>query len=119
MLAKRILLVEDEPAILQLFAHDLRENGYVVDVAATVAEGQQHLDGQPYALVIADWRLPDGNGIDLADRAVKLRAKTLIISGYLFGLPGGAAERHKLLKKPMRPGELVAAVGRSIGNAGI
>lgn len=116
---KRILLVEDEPAILELFADDLRAKGYVVDLAACVAEGQQHLDAQSYALVIADWRLPDGNGIDLADRAIKLRAKTLIISGYLFGLPAGAADRHKLLRKPMRPGELVAAVERSIGKAGI
>src|SRR5260221_12309783 len=116
---KRILLVEDEPAILELFADDLRAKGYVVDLAACVAEGQQHLDAQSYALVIADWRLPDGNGIDLADRAIKLRAKTFIISGYLFGLPAGAADRHKRLRKPIRPGDLVAAVERSIGKAGI
>jgi DNA-binding NtrC family response regulator len=67
-------------------------------------------------LVIADWRLPDGNGIDLADRAVKLRAKTIIISGYLFSLPAGAADRHGFLTKPISIFNLVAAVQHRIGN---
>jgi DNA-binding response OmpR family regulator len=51
-------------------------------------------------VLVADWMLPDGNGIDLADRALEHRAKTVIISGYLFGLPAGAARRHFLLRKP-------------------
>jgi len=31
--------------------------------------------------------------------------------------PGGRSERHDTLMKPIRPGELVAAVERSIGKA--
>jgi DNA-binding response OmpR family regulator len=116
MAEKRILLVEDERELRELLAIGLRRAGYMVDIAATAAEAQQLMQAQSYALVIADWRLPDGNGIDLADAAVKRRAKTLIISGYLFGLPAGAAERHAMLTKPITVYDLIAAVQRRIGN---
>ena len=93
-----------------MLALGLRRARYTVDVAATATEARQLIEAQSYALVIADWMLPDGNGIDLADRALEHRAKTLIISGYLFGLPAGAARRHCLLKKPFSIDDLVAAV---------
>jgi hypothetical protein len=39
------------------------------------------------------------------------------MSGYLFQMPGGRADRHETLMKPLRPSEIVAAVERSIGKA--
>ena len=69
MTEKRILLVEDEAEERELLAMGLRRAGYSVDVIGNATEARQLLEGQPYALVIADWRLPDGNGIDLADDA--------------------------------------------------
>jgi len=115
MPAKRILLVEDETELQELFAQVLRDEGYLVDVASTLAEGSRRLDEQRYALVVADWRLPDGNGILIADRAAELGAKTFVISGFLYRLADGAAERHELLMKPVRPLELAIAVKLSIG----
>ena len=67
--------------------------------------------------MIADWRLPDGDGTVIAEAAADLGAKTFVMSGYLFQMPGGRAERHDTLMKPIRPHELVAAVERSIGKA--
>ena len=99
-----------------MLALGLGRAGYTVDVAAKVADADQLLEQKRYALVIADWRLPDGNGIDLADKAIKLRAKTIIVSGYLFALPAGAADRHGLLTKPVLIYNLVAAVQHRIGN---
>jgi len=66
MAAKRILLVEDETGISDFLTIALRGEGYEVDVAATVAEAWAHLDAHRYALVIADWRLPDGDGAQVA-----------------------------------------------------
>jgi DNA-binding response OmpR family regulator len=107
---KRILLVEDERELCELLAFGLRRAGYTVDTAANAGEAQQLIEAQSYAVVIADWQLPDGNGIDVADQALKRRAKTLIISAYLFGLPAGAARRHRLLRKPFSIDDLVVAV---------
>jgi DNA-binding response OmpR family regulator len=116
MAGKRVLLVEDERELRELLVLGLCRAGYTVDGAATAAEAQQLLDAQSYALVIADWRLTDGNGIDVADRAAKIRARTIIISGYAFGLPAGAAEHHGVITKPITVYDLVAAVQRRIGN---
>jgi DNA-binding response OmpR family regulator len=116
---KRILLVEDERAIHELLTHALRSEGYVVDVATTLAEAWKELDAHSYALVIADWRLPDGDGTVIADAAAELGAKTCVMSGYLFRMPGGRSELHETLMKPLRPSEILAVVERSIGKAGV
>ena len=97
----------------------LRGSGYAVDAARTAAEAWACLDAHRYALVIADWRLPDGDGLLIADGAAELGAKTLLMSGYLFHMPGGRAEQHQTLMKPIRPSEMVAAVQQSIGAASL
>jgi DNA-binding response OmpR family regulator len=114
MAGKRILLLEDEADIAELLALALDGEGYVVDLAATVAEARTRLDTLVYTLVIADLR--DGDGLEIAERAADLGVATFIMSGYLFQLQRGAATRHELLMKPMRPSELIEAVRRSIGS---
>ena len=78
---------------------------------ATVAEAEQRL-AQPsdYGLVITDWRLPDGDGIALADRAAGLGMNTAVLTGYAFHMSAEAAARHEVWMKPMRPVELIAAI---------
>ena len=119
MTDKRILLVEDERAIHELLGHALRSEGYLVDVATTVAGAWAELDARPYSLVIADWRMPDGDGTVIADAAAELGAKTCVMSGYLFRMPGGRSEVHETLMKPLKPSEIIAVVERSIGKAGV
>jgi len=114
---KRVLLVEDEPEISQLLGHTIRTAGHVVDVAGTVAEAWTLLKHNSYALVIADWRLPDGDGTLILDWAIDQGIVTRLMSGYLFRMPGGRAERHETLMKPLRPSEIVAAVEHAIGKA--
>src|ERR1051326_2544337 len=66
---KRILLVEDEPEIQQLLAHVLRAAGYAVDTAGSAEQAWQRLRAAAYGAVIADWRLPDGDGSLILDWA--------------------------------------------------
>ena len=87
MAEKRILPVEDEPEISEFLTTALRGSGYAVDAARTAKEAWAYLDAQRYALVIADWRLPDGDGSLIADSAAELGAKTFLMSGYLFTCP--------------------------------
>jgi DNA-binding NtrC family response regulator len=96
----RILLVEDEPHIQDPMSHALRRKDYTVDVAATVAEAKARLISQTYDLVIADWRLPDGDRRLIVDWAAELGAKTIVVSGYLPHMPSGRAECHQTIKKP-------------------
>jgi DNA-binding response OmpR family regulator len=115
MSRKRILLVEDEGGIQTLLAEVLREARYEVDLAATVRDAKTHLAAQAYDLVIADWKLPDGDGRLIADWATELGAKTFVMSGYLSRMPGGRASDHETLMKPIHLPEFVDLVRRSIG----
>ena len=110
----RILLVEDDPDVRNILGIILEGEGYTVDTAETLEEAMRRLDGMRYSLVATDWRLPDGQGAAVADRAADLGAKTVIMSGYLFSIPPEVAERHELLMKPVRPSEFVAVVNRQL-----
>jgi DNA-binding response OmpR family regulator len=114
---KRILLLEDEEDIRDVFQLGLVGAGYLVDTVASLAQAHRRLDALRYDLVIVDARLPDGDGMQIAKRAADLGSKTFILSGYLFHIPAGSAQRHEMLMKPIRPSELIAAAERSIGPA--
>jgi DNA-binding response OmpR family regulator len=113
----RILLVDDEPALRELWADVLREHGYVVDLAGTLSEAQDCLGARAYDLAIADWRLPDGDGRVVADWAATLGGKAVVTSGYLSYMPGGVALGRETLMKPVRLSDLVTAVEGLIGKA--
>ena len=115
MTDRRILLVEDDRDLGFLLVHVLRSEGFAVDLVTTAADAAEQLDSQHYAVVIADWKLPDGDGLAIADAAVALGAKTIVMSGHLFQLPSARAGAHELLMKPVRPSELIDAVERAIG----
>jgi two-component system, NtrC family, response regulator HydG len=110
----RILLVEDYLDVRLLLEHVMLGAGHGVDVAETLAQARVLLGSASYDLVIADGRLPDGNGIEIADAAKAMGMKTLIISGFAFQ---GTDElrRHEYLMKPVRPSELLLVLRRMIG----
>jgi CheY-like chemotaxis protein len=116
----KILLVEDEPHMLQLVSWQLRGFGYGVVEARSAAEALQVLsnDDTGFDLLLTDVVLPDEpNGIDLAQRARQALGpdlKIILTSGYLeeeiirhYGPPG---EDMPLLPKPYTRDELAAAL---------
>jgi two-component system, NtrC family, response regulator PilR len=113
--AKRILLVDDDADVRELVALVLRSEGYSVDVAASAARALVNLTRFRYALVIADWRLPDGDGTVVANFAEQLGAKAFIMSGYLFHMPRSKVDERLTLMKPLQPSEVAAAVRNCIG----
>jgi PAS domain S-box-containing protein len=63
-----VLLVEDEPAHAELVKRAFEERGGETDLAIvnSLAEARSYLtSNHPPELIIADWRLPDGDGLDL------------------------------------------------------
>ena len=110
-----ILLVEDDRDVARILEHVLIDAGYNVEVVGTAAAAHQCIGRGAYSLVIADLRLPDGDGAEVADDASERGIKTAILSGYVHQLTPAAAERHEIMLKPMRPVELITAVRRLIG----
>jgi CheY-like chemotaxis protein len=112
--SNRILLVEDDPDVRPLLEHILLGAGYHVDVAATVRGAMAMLKRN--GLVVTDGMLPDGTGIQIADKAKERKMKTLIVTGYAMSFPKEALERHEYLWKPLRPPELLDAVARNLSS---
>jgi len=62
---KRILLVEDEPAISEMIRFALEREGYQVDEAADAKKASQMMADQRPDLAIVDWMLPDISGVEM------------------------------------------------------
>jgi two-component system phosphate regulon response regulator PhoB len=114
----RVLVVEDEPAIAELVAINLRHEGFEVGIAADVAAATVQVDERLPDLAIVDWMLPGGrSGLQLArDWRAQGRTKSLPIimltarveeADKLAGLDGGADD---YLTKPFSTKELLARV---------
>ena len=75
----RILIIEDEVTLSKTLAEGLREYGYQNDVAENLNDGRYYLDIRNYDLVLMDWMLPDGSGVELIPEIKEKRPKTAII----------------------------------------
>jgi len=75
----RILIIEDEVTLNKTLAEGLKEYGYQNDVAESLADGRYFLDIRNYDLVLLDWMLPDGDGIELIPEIKEKRSKTAVI----------------------------------------
>ena len=64
----RILIVEDELAIVELVRFTLKSAGWDSDVVHTTADAWEHLQQHRPQLILLDWMLPDQSGLKLLAR---------------------------------------------------
>ncbi len=69
MSAARILIVDDEPDLVELAELTLARMGLATASAGDLASAREQLKRQPFDLCLCDMRLPDGDGLDLLDWA--------------------------------------------------
>lgn len=67
-MAKRILLVDDEPLILKGLTYTLEQEGYETDIAMDGEEALSKFMAHPYDLVLLDVMLPRMNGFEVMGR---------------------------------------------------
>jgi len=112
-----VLVVEDETAIAELIAINLRHAGFEVTVAADADQAQAAIDRVLPDLVLLDWMLPGQSGIQLARRwrgDARTREMPVIMltaraeeADKITGLDAGADD---YLTKPFSPKELMARI---------
>ena len=61
----RILIVEDEVTLNKTIAEGLQEFGYQTDSSENFKDAEYYIGIRNYELVLTDWMLPDGDGVDL------------------------------------------------------
>jgi two-component system, cell cycle sensor histidine kinase and response regulator CckA len=112
MSQETILLVEDEPAVRQLFATALSRAGYAVLEARNGEEAMKVFDehGETIDLLLTDMRMPYMGGAELA-RQLRERKETLkmiCISGY--GPSVATAVSTDFLAKPFSRDEMLRKI---------
>ena len=113
----RVLIVEDEPAIAELIAVNLRHNGFKPVWAEDGIAAQRELDAVLPDVILLDWMLPGQSGLALARKwRADGRAKTVPIlmltargdePDKIAGLDAGADD---YITKPFSTQELLARI---------
>ena len=75
----RILIVEDETTLNRTLSEGLRELGYQTDEAENIKDAQYFIGIRNYDLVLLDWMLPDGNGLDLVQEVKEKSQRTAVV----------------------------------------
>jgi DNA-binding NtrC family response regulator len=112
-----ILVVDDEPAQRELLAGFLTKQGWSVALAASGAEALAILRHTAVDLVLADYKMPDMNGIELLKAGKQLNPEVTIVLITAYGSIASAVEAMKAgaydyLTKPIELEELVHLVNR-------
>ncbi len=114
---KYILVVDDEPAILDMVEFALKRSGFKLVMAADSMQAMNCISESKPDLILLDWMLPDISGIDLARR---LKRDDLSQSIPIIMLTARAEEGDKLrgfeigvddyVTKPFSTRELIARI---------
>jgi len=119
--AKKILVVEDEPAISQVCLRTLTSEGFQVDIAVNGAVAQDMLGEKDYDLCLIDIRTPVMNGRELyqciKEKHLKLLNGVIFTTGEVMGGDTQSfleqADRPFLLK-PFTPTQLKAIMRETL-----
>jgi two-component system phosphate regulon response regulator PhoB len=112
-----ILIVEDEPAIVELVSFSLREAGWQSNAVHTATDAWDFIQRRMPHLILLDWMLPDQSGLRLLSRIrsdrqfnelpiIMLTAKSME-EDKIAGLDHGADD---YITKPFSPRELIARI---------
>ena len=75
----RILIIEDEITLNRTLQEGLIDFGYQVDTAENYKDAEYFIDIRNYDLVLTDWMLPDGDGIELCKIVKNRSSRTAVV----------------------------------------
>ena len=115
----RILVIDDDQAMVELAEFHLRAHGYDVTGATTAEEGLKLAEATAYDVILTDLLLPDHDGIELVERLKRLvpGSEIIMISGY--GSVAKAVEATKagaffFVEKPVEFEELMVLIEKAL-----
>jgi len=81
---KKILVVDDEAHIRQLYKDELEEEGYDVLLAASGDEALKVIESEHIDLVMLDIKMPDINGLEILGKIKEINDKlpVILVSAY-------------------------------------
>ena len=117
--APSVLVVDDEKTVCNSCKKILTREGYSVDFALSGKEALNKVRGNRFDAVIADWKMPEIDGIEIARRIKKENPNTavIMITGYPSVESSVKAMRSGVsdyVPKPFTPEELSDAMMRAL-----
>lgn len=111
----KILIVEDDATFAQIINGFLTKNGYETELASSVKQSQQFLTPNNFDLLLTDYRLPDGTGLDILSQARDngVQFSSIIMTSFsdvrtaVKSMQLGASD---YITKPINPDELLMVV---------
>ena len=117
-LPRRVLLVEDDPDVSELYCFALTTAGHQVTLATDGEIAIEQIRQETFDVVLLDMMLPklDGLGVLKEMRRLGVDTPTVVISNYNAGDLQAAAmragARRYLVKSHIQPSDLVALVSQ-------
>lgn len=110
----RILLLEDDLSLINGLSYAFRKQGFELDIARTIKEGEMWWTDGKYDLLVLDVSLPDGSGFDFCKK-VRLTSKVPVIfltasdeeTSIIMGLDIGGDD---YITKPFKLGVLISRI---------
>ena len=123
-MAERVLVVDDEPDLLELVRFHLAQAGFEVETARDGRQGLDAIRRRRPALVVLDWMLPDLSGSEVCRQVradPQLRDLPILLltakSEEVDRVVGFELGADDYVTKPFSPKELVARVGALLRRA--
>ena len=115
-----LLLVEDDATFSELLQGFLQKKGHSVDTSSKVKNAVKMLEQKEYQLLLLDYRLPDGTGLDVLSAAKSngLQIPGIVMTSFNDVRTAVRAMRFGALDyitKPVNPDELLMAVNEALG----
>jgi CheY-like chemotaxis protein len=116
----RLLVVDDNPELLDSMKDILEDAGYSLITAVSVQSAIELIPAEPFDLALIDLQLPDGSGIQIAEaiKSKKPAIRIILITGQAeeTASPGLTARQRGIvdhyLVKPVNPVQLLNTVAR-------
>lgn len=115
----KILIIDDEQSIRDIFSLLLEEKGYLVETAETGRDGLSRARKFLPDVILLDMNLPDTTGIEVLSKIKKSLPQTEVIIITAFGTIKNAIEATKMgaydyLEKPVDNDELLLLISRAL-----
>ncbi len=116
----QVIIVDDEPAVLELVGTMLNRKGYRTTTCASVGEALEHIRPAPgtYDILLTDLSMPGKSGIDLLHEVTNADDSIVKIVMTGFATVDTAVDclregAYDFIQKPIRLGELSALIARA------
>ncbi|HUZ74572.1 MAG TPA: response regulator [Stellaceae bacterium] len=116
MATKRILVVDDDPSVLELVARALAAADMQVTTARRVAVARAILSREHFDLILTDARMPGETGLEFAEMTRALGIATIVMSGEPEWNTAHGMKAQNYLAKPFDIARLLAVVAALDGD---